>query len=332
MDRLQDKTWREREKSASAALIGRSPQIEKVRQLIKRISQFSNAPVLITGETGAGKEVIANLLHASSPRADKPLIKVNCSTLAEPLFESQLFGHRKGAFTGAHDTQKGLVEAAKDGTLFLDEISTLKLELQPKLLRLLEDGGYVPVGETVERRTNVWIIVASNENLADLVRQKLFRADLYYRLKDIEISMPPLRDRSMDILPLAAHFLAQFSQEFGRQFPTLSPEAQNALLQCHWPGNVRELKNVMRKAIIYGQGNIIGLEHFAMETAEEAASHASVMAMKTLREVERDYILAVFKNSGCKIRATAQLLGIDRNTLRKKLFEYSVRFSDIRDG
>ncbi len=216
-------------------MIGQSPQIESVRQQIECISQFPGAPVLITGETGAGKEVVAELLHASSPRAGKPLIRVNCSAIPESLFESELFGHRKGAFTGALSDQKGLVEAAHDGSLFLDEISSLKLELQPKLLRFLENGGYLPVGETMERHSNAWIMAASNENLEDLIAQKRFRPDLYYRLKVNEINLPPLRERSHDILLFAEYFLAQFAQQFGTPPKSLSAEAQEALLKYPCP-------------------------------------------------------------------------------------------------
>ncbi len=322
---IQSKRSGDPDPAGQPALIGQSPQIDEVRELIKCFSQFAGMPVLITGETGAGKEVVANLLHHSSPRADKPLIKINCSAIPDALFESQLFGHRKGAFTGAMANHPGYVGQAQDGTLFLDELSTLTLAQQAKLLRFLHDGSYIPVGETVERRGNAWIIAASNQSLKELMDKNLFRPDLYFRLNVAEINLPPLRERGNDILLFAEYFLMQFAQQFGTPPKSLSAEAREALLKYQWSGNVRELKNVIQKAVVYGQENIIRPEHLALETVDAPVGHISHATSKALWEVERDHIIAVFISSGRKIRKTALVLGIDRKTLKKKLSEYGIQ-------
>lgn len=312
-------------------LIGQSPQIEEVRQRIMRISQFPGMPVLITGETGTGKEVVANLLHYFSPRADKPLIKVNCSAISEALFESQFFGHRKGAFTGANNTQRGLVEAAKDGTLFLDEISSLKLELQAKLLRLLEDGSYLPIGETIERRINAWIIAVSNENLADLVKKKLFRPDLYYRLKDIVINMPALRDRREDVLPLAEHFLKQFEQDFGMPPKEFSHEARDILQHFPWPGNVRELKRVIHSLSINCPEQQIMVRHLPLEMHAPMSLHEKEEAKSiSLDDWEKVHLVEALKQTHCNRSKVAAILRIDRKTLYRKIAKYHIDLGAFR--
>ena len=236
-------------------IIGRSAAIKHVKEMIQRISQFPDVPMLITGETGTGKELVVNALHACSPRSDKPLIKINCSAIPENLFESQLFGHRKGAFSGAVAQQKGLVEEANNGVLFLDEIGSLKLELQPKLLRFLEDGSYLPVGEIRERKSNAWIIAATNQDLDEQVEEGLFRTDLLHRLKAALIKLPPLRERKEDILPLADFFVKQYVTK-PKQF---TKEVQRLLINHPWPGNVRELKAVLRNIKLIGEENTVNL-------------------------------------------------------------------------
>ncbi len=305
------------------ALIGQSPQIEEARRQIKRLSHFPGVPVLITGETGTGKEIVANLLHACCNRADKPFIAVNCSAIPEALFESQLFGHRKGAFTGATMTHKGFAEAAQDGTLFLDEISTLKLELQPKLLRLLENGSYMPVGETIERRTNAWIIAATNRRLEELVEKKIFRDDLYYRLKCSEIKLTPLRERPQDILPLATHFVVQFPREHGLEPKMLSSEVEAMLIRYHWPGNVRELRNAMLSLMVGSDEQYIQAAGFPIAATKHQTSALSNSGL-TLQDAERIHIQNVLRQNDWRLRKTAKVLGITYVTLRAKLKKYGL--------
>jgi DNA-binding NtrC family response regulator len=314
---------RDNERPATSILIGQSPQIEEVREQIKRFSQFPACPVLIIGETGTGKEIVANLLHASSPRAGKPFKPVNCGAIPEALFESQLFGHCKGAFTSATTSRKGYAEAAQDGTLFLDEIGTLKLDQQPKLLRLLENGGYLPVGETSERKTNAWIIAATNRGLEELLEKKLLRDDLFYRLKRAEIKLAPLRERPQDILPLANHFLLQFSRQFNMEPKRLSSEVEAMLIKHHWPGNVRELRNVI-------EGLVVGCDEQCIRAVDlpfaELAHQMSLPAEfgLTLQDAERLHIQKVVKQNHGRLRKTAKDLGITYVTLRAKLKKYGL--------
>jgi transcriptional regulator with PAS, ATPase and Fis domain len=295
--------------------------MREVRQLITRMSQFPGVPVLITGETGTGKELVVNALHDMSNRCDRLLEKINCSAIPDQLFESQLFGHRKGAFTGATIAQKGLVELADGGTLFLDEISQMKLDLQTKLLRFLEDGTFLPVGETEERCSKTWIIAATNKRLEELIDNNLFRSALYYRLKGIEINLPPLRERREDILPLAQHFIKEFTNDFNLEQIKLTSRAQEMFLAYHWPGNVRELRNKIRALIVTGDENLILRQNFPPEFTDNAASeeYAEILS---LDEVEREHIQEVFRRNNGRIRKTARDLRTTPQTLRKKLKSY----------
>ena len=241
----------------------------------------------------------------------------------------QLF--RKGAFTSANDAQRGLVEAAKDGTLFLDEISSLKLELQAKLLRLLEDGSYLPIGETIERRINAWMIAVSNENLADLVKKKLFRPDLYYRLKDIVINMPALRDRREDVLPLAEHFLKQFEQDFGMPPKEFSHEARDILQHFPWPGNVRELKRAIRGIAINCPEQQIMARHLPLEMQAPMRLHQEKEAKSiSLDDWEKVHIVEALKQTDCNMSKAAAILRIDRKTLYRKIAKHHIDIGAFR--
>jgi len=312
-------------RASLATLLGNSPEIEAVRKTINSVSRFPSVPVLISGETGTGKELVADLLHACSPRPHKPIIKVNCSTLPETLIESELFGHRKGAFTGALTAHQGLVEAAQGGMLLLDEIGTLKLELQPKLLRLLENGSYLPVGETYERQSHAWIIAATNQDLREAVKKNLFRADLYYRLQGAEISLPPLRERGEDVILLAEYFLTAFAREYQLSLSSLPENLKAALRKYDWPGNVRELKHAMRSILMTTLDPQEMASHFISKFLHESTPHGQRgSAATTLREAEKAHILKTLVQTHSNLKQSARLLGIDRNTLLRKMLQYGI--------
>ena len=314
-----------------AKIVGRSHQIKQVKELIRRISQFPEAPVLITGETGTGKELVADALHACSPRKDGPLIKVNCAAIPENLFESQLFGHRKGAFSGAATDHKGLVQEASNGTLFLDEISSLRVEHQAKILRFLEDGSYFRISETVQRKSNAWILAATNQDLEHLAEQGLVRPDLCYRLKSEEIELPPLRQRGQDVLALSKHFLKNYSRKLVEQPKRLSAEAQELLMYYDWPGNVRELRNAMRALTTRVPTSLIMATHLS-QLPSNRKRQPTTEDVKPLREVERKHIIETIMKTGCRVRETARLLEIDRNTLKRKLIAYGIYESILDRG
>ena len=310
--------------SALGKIIGESAAITEVKARIKRISQFPGIPVLITGETGTGKELVVDALHACSPLAAKPLVKVNCAAIPENLLESHLFGHRRGAFSGALSDQKGLVEEAQGGVLFLDEICSLKMELQPKLLRFLENGSYLPVGETQERHSNTWVVAATNQNLNELVDIRRFRADLFFRLKSSSLRLPLLRERTADIHLLADHFLTAFAQRFNIEPKTVSLETHTVLTNHSWPGNVRELKYMMAELAIQVSDTVICPVHIMSYLClpDVPTYHKEI---KPLKEIERIHILMAMRSTGGRVRKTAELLGIDRNTLKKKLTDHGLK-------
>jgi len=241
--------------------IGQSKTIQKILADVRRLQNAETTTVLITGESGTGKELIARAIHFGGPRAKKPFIPINCSTIPGELAESSFFGHVRGAFTGANTSHKGYFELANGGTLFLDEIGDMPIELQPKLLRVIEDGCIMPVGGTSEKHVDVRIIAATNQNLRENIAQNSFREDLYFRLEGFTVAVPPLRERKEDIPLLVHHFLKMFATEMGIEGPEISPEALSALEAYHFPGNVRELKNIIEHALIKSGGSVILLEH-----------------------------------------------------------------------
>lgn len=310
-------------------IFGSSPKIQEVKRLIKIISETPRTSVLIQGESGTGKELVANAIHNLSSRRDKPLVKINCSAIPDNLLESELFGHEKGAFTDAKAMKKGLFELANGGTIFLDEISNLKLNLQPKLLRILENQTFKRIGGTSDITIDVRVIAATNADLEECVRQGTFREDLYYRLKVIVIDLPPLRERQEDIIPLAKLFIDRNNKEFNKRIKGLSLEAEDLLLRYSWPGNVRELKNVIERAVILCQEEFILPEHFPRELQADKEQRASRKPFSfptnlSLEEMERIHILNVLsQNKGNKSR-TARILKISRSTLREKLKAYGI--------
>lgn len=305
--------------STAAPLLGDSRAMREARALIQQIAP-THLGVLITGETGTGKELAAEMLHAASRRAGGPFIPVNCAAIPENLFESEIFGHEKGAFTGADRKRRGKFELAHEGTLFLDEIGDLSPENQARLLRVLERGAYHPVGAEKESHADVRILAATNRNLQQAIHQGQFRQDLYYRLCGIEIKLPPLRLRPSDIPLLAQYFSNQTAQELGTAAKNITDEALGKLEEYPWPGNVRELKNAIQRAAVMARGELIQAEALAFHPLihnPEFAIHYSLDAK--LAEVERLHIARVLDHCGGNISQAARVLGVHRNTLYNML-------------
>ncbi len=312
-------------------LFGNSRPMRDLKRLIKIVAGTPKTSVLIQGESGTGKELVANAIHNWSARADKPLIKINCSAIPENLMESELFGHEKGAFTDAKSLKKGMFEMANDGTIFLDEISSMQMSLQPKLLRVLETQSFRRIGGTSDITIDVRIIAATNRNLEECVEQQTFREDLYYRLKVMVINIPPLRDRVEDILPLTMLFIERNNKEFGKEISGISKEAQERLLSYRWPGNVRELKNVIERAVILCSGSELQGEHLSIELQQGRSSigvskefTAFSSDGDSLEEMEKRHILNVLKKYKGNKSKTARILNISRSTLREKMKSYGL--------
>ncbi len=287
-----------------------------------------DSTVIITGESGTGKDVLARFIHQKGARADAPMITVNCGALPEALFESEFFGHERGAFTGAAAMKRGLIEAADGSTLFLDEVGELPASAQVKLLHLLEQGRYRRVGSTRDRAADVRIIAATNRNLAQEVQQQRFRADLFYRLNVISLHVPPLRERREDIPVLVAHFLALYRTRFNRPALALTPAAQQCLADYDWPGNVRELRNTLERAAALSNSDTLAVEQLLLPIVAPPRAHASVAtqsamnAPSTLDALERQHILHVLADAGHNRERAAAILGISARTLYRKLREY----------
>jgi len=310
-----------RDKFEFANIIGSSPAMQQVFALMKRIVK-TDSTVLVTGESGTGKEIVAKAIHFNGPRRDRPFIAVHCGAIPENLLESELFGYVRGAFTGATRDKIGKFEAASGGTIFLDEIGTMPIQLQTKLLRVLQEQEVERVGSTRPIKIDVRIISATNLDLAEEVKKGTFREDLYYRLNVIPLSLPPLRERVEDILPLAKHFLAKYCKEMRRPPMTLTTEAVEALERYHWGGNVRELENVMERVVALTEADTITLHDLPPNIREEALTRVTergVDLMKVIAEIERSMITdALALSDGVKARAAA-LLNLNRTTLVEKM-------------
>lgn len=313
-------------------MVGESSEMEKIYQMIRQVGP-TKATVLVTGESGTGKEVLARALHQISPRAKKTCVAVNCAALPESLLESELFGHERGAFTGAVARRPGRFEAAHNGTLFLDEIGEIPLSMQVKLLRVLEQREIQRVGGNENIAVDVRLICATNRDLEEEVAEGRFREDLYYRLKVVEMNMPPLRARRSDIGLLARHFLADFAKENGRQVPSISKEAIEALQQYHWPGNVRELRNVMENTFVFLQGDTVqpndlpsNLKAKQPKTTNEPGAEPEddgifVPFGIPLEEVETRYLTKILDSVDGNRTKAAEVLGISRRTLQRRIKE-----------
>ncbi len=303
-------------------LVGQDPTIDSVRAFIAKAAP-TEAPVLIMGESGTGKELVARALHLHSQRSGKPRQVVNCAALAESLVESTLFGHVKGAFTGADDNRPGLFELADQGTLFLDEIGELPQQAQSKLLRAIEQGETQRLGENLVRKVDVRVIAATNRDLEEEITAGRFREDLYHRLDVLTVTLPPLRERPADLELLINHFRAEFAARLDTPVKKLSAEARTILMRYTWPGNVRQLRNVLERASIMATGKVIQAEDLP-ESLHENQAVTVETPMVSLAEVERVHILRVLEHCGGNKKATAELLGIDRSTLYAKLRQYKL--------
>jgi DNA-binding NtrC family response regulator len=300
-------------------LIGNSPAMRKVLESIEMVAP-TDTTVLIYGESGTGKELVARAIHAASPRRHMPMVTIHCGALTETLLESELFGHERGAFTGAQYRKKGKFEVADGGTVFLDEISDISLKTQTDLLRVLQEKEIVRVGGTQQIHVDFRCIAATNKSLEELVKAGTFRPDLYYRLKVFAIDLPPLRERREDIPLLAAHFVRKFATAMNKPAPKLSPAAVDVLLAHDWPGNVRELENAVERAMVIGRGAEIEPADFPFQLQARSAGGG-----QTLEEVERAHIERVLRETEGNLSRAARLLAIDRTTLYNKLRRYGLK-------
>ncbi len=308
-------------------IIGKSPAIKKIYDMIQTVAE-TDTTVLITGKSGTGKELVARALHYNSRRKNKPLIAVNCGTIAENLIESELFGHKRGAFTGAISDKEGLVKAADGGTLFLDEISELPLQLQVKLLRVLQEKEYTPVGSTSSISVNVRFLASTNRDLKEEVGSGRFREDLYYRLNVVEINLPSLKEREEDIPLLADHFLNKYRTEMNRNIKGIDPEAMRAMMAYEWKGEIRELENTIERAVIFCKQDFISLKDlpqiFSSKTGTIDFSKIGSLD-DSVRKFEKDYIFKALENNNFDKEKTAELLKVGLSTLYRKLKELDIK-------
>jgi chemotaxis protein methyltransferase CheR len=303
-------------------IIGQSDGLKYVLYKVEQIAP-SDTTVLVLGETGTGKELVARAIHGLSPRKDRAWVKVNCATLPSILIESELFGHEKGAFTGAHARQLGRFEVASGTSLFLDEIGELPLELQPKLLRVIQDGEFERLGSSGTIKVDVRVIAATNRNLEQEVRRGRFREDLWYRLSIFPITVPPLRERVEDIALLVDFFVDKISKRLGKSIESIPTSVMNILQDYHWPGNVRELENVLERAIINSSGPKLRLVDELKKQDKDLTS-----TKKTLAQVERDHIVRVLEQTNWKVSGqdgAAEILGLNRSTLRARIRKLGIR-------
>jgi two-component system response regulator HydG len=310
-----------------SGLVARSGGMRRVLELARRVAQVDST-VLISGESGVGKERVARLLHEESPRASGPFLAINCGALSETLLESELFGHARGAFTGAIRDRPGLLEAASGGTLFLDEVGDMPLSVQVKLLRALQERQIRRVGENRDRPIRVRIVAATHRELAREVEAGHFRKDLYYRLRVVELRVPALRERREDILPLARALIAAAARRMACRAPSLTPRAADQLTRHAWPGNVRELENAMERAVALAQSKRIELEDLPEEIRGALPAPVASGGVRTLESLERDYILAALEHNGGNQTVTARQLGIGAATLYRKLKRYGALARD----
>jgi DNA-binding NtrC family response regulator len=305
-------------------IVGRSKPMQQLFEVIKRIAARRDASALITGSTGTGKELVARAIHYNSDRRDAPFMPINCSAIPDTLLESELFGHQKGAFTGAHETRRGLIEEAQGGTVFLDEINTLSPSLQVKLLRVLQERVVRRVGGRENIQIDIRLVSASNQDLEEAAKRGEFRQDLFYRLNVVPVRLPDLKDRREDIPLLVLHFLQKFAQQHGEPPRRFANEAMRVLMTHSWPGNVRELENAVEHALTMGRGEILLSEDLPVSVTapERDIIHEATLDDVTLAELEQRYILLVLEKMGGHQIKTSRVLGIDRRTLYRRLRQY----------
>jgi PAS domain S-box-containing protein len=311
-------------------IVGTSAELKYVLFKIEQVAP-TDSTVLITGETGTGKELIARAIHSASSRRDRPLVKVNCAALSASLIESELFGHEKGAFTGAVGRKIGRFELADGATIFLDEIGELPIDLQVKLLRVIQEGEFERLGSSKTIKADVRIIAATNRHLDLDVKKGLFREDLWFRLNVFPITVPPLRDRREDIPLLVEHLVSVSAKKLGKVISSISPATMRSLSEYPWPGNVRELSNVIERAVINSHGSVLRV----VEEFEEPPADQSISAIKTLDEMEREYIVRILEDRDWRIeghRGAARILGIHPSTLRGRMLKFGIHKSTFNNS
>ena len=311
------------DKYSFETIIGKSKGLEQVIDLAKRVSK-TDSTVLLTGETGTGKEVFAQAIHENSNRVGKSFVALNCSTFSKEILESELFGHKQGAFTGAIKDKKGFIEEANGGTLFLDEIGEMPLELQAKLLRVLETSEYIQLGDTTPRKSNFRLIAATNRNLKTESEAHRFRSDLYFRLNIFEITIPPLRERIKDIVPMTHYFVKQFSEKVNKKIVSIDNDFLHKMETYHWPGNVRELKNVIERSLILADVDILTLDVLPYEMQHQSDTTNKTLSAFSMQSIEKIHIQKVLNYTKGNKAVTARLLEIGVATLYRKLDEYNI--------
>ncbi len=316
------------------AIIGNSETIDYVKTLITEYAKYDSETVLITGESGSGKELVSSAIHNLSPRHDKPFIEINCASIPDQLLESELFGHEKGAFTDAREKKMGLLEAANGGTIFLDEIGEMSLTLQAKLLRVIENNKIRKLGSNKDQKIDLRIIAATNKNLLKAIEEKEFRNDLYYRLNVLRIKVPPLRERGQDVLLLADYFVSHFKHKFTKQIESFNEDAKKALLLYDWPGNVRELRNVVERTCILLKDKFIAKENLALDFLDHNPSVINIYEKDIdlnrysyedlISEIEATILKKALLSCNGNVSEAARLLKIPRETLRYKISKFNL--------
>ena len=325
-------------------IIGASPQMQNVYRLIAKCAP-TNSTVMLTGESGTGKELIARAIHYNSLRKDKPFVAVDCNSLSENLLESEMFGHIKGAFTGAVVNKKGMFEMAGSGTMFLDEIGNISLTTQAKLLRVIQEREFKAVGDTRTQSANFRLLTATNKDLKAMVAEGTFREDLYYRINIFPIQVPPLRERQDDIAPLAFHFLKVFSEELGKKVTEISEGAMSALMHHDWPGNVRELENTIHRAVILATDKVVRQAHLANiieapakldvdvpRTSDELKRIKKATREKSVENIEKLFVLEALKRNGWNVTKSAEDTGMQRANFQALMKKYEIRIRGTEQG
>jgi two-component system, NtrC family, response regulator AtoC len=306
-------------------IVGEDPSMAAMRALLKRIATGPGSTVLLTGESGTGKDLAAKVLHHASQRANKPFMNITCSALPETLLESELFGHERGAFTGADRQKRGLIEMADGGTVFLDEIGEMVPLLQAKLLRFLEEKSFKRVGGTTDIHVDVRVVAATNRDLEEEVKKGHFRSDLYYRLNVVPITLPPLRQRVTDIPQLVNFYVDLYNREFRKHITRVTPSAMTRLQAYGWPGNVRELRNAVERAMLFTDGDELGLEHFPLGSSSPITDAIELPAQGMgLEQWERSFVVQALERSGWNQTKAATLLGINRDQIRYRIEKFKL--------
>lgn len=328
-ERIEFQSDENNEKNHYGEMVGKSPAMKKIYSLVDKIKD-TDVGVTITGESGTGKELVARAIHYAGKRREKPFVAVNCAAIPEGLLEEELFGHKKGAFTGAVSDKTGKFKAANEGTIFLDEIGDMPLNMQSKILRVLQDKAFTPVGSNEPQKIDIRIIAATNRNLADMVNSGTFRLDLYYRINVVGINMPPLRERKQDIPLLCRHFLEIHNREHNRNVKGISKGAEQLLLNYDYPGNIRELSNLLEYGVVVCDGDMISEDSLRMQIqqdqfAKKGQTNSGKFQSGTLKDMEKELIIRTLRENGGNQRRTAEQLGISVRGLRNKIHDYEIK-------